>query len=430
MKNKVAAHMYKQKGGGGGLSAHIERRIKNEKGEYIKFTPKSVTRPERAHLNKDYILKDGQHRSAAIEERIRSCVKRKVSDNQVKCLAFIITSNHDKMGEIERSGRLDEWANDQIEWFKKEFGEENVVGAALHMDEKTPHLHVSVVPIVYEQRKRTLKERLKDEKGEGKRYKEKEPGARLSAKDICNVHNLRRWQDELGALNAKWGMERGEVGSSAKHINPADYNAIEDELMRLQERLDAAEEETTAAEAKAQQAAKEAAIWESQREKAQEEANKAEEERKAKAAALNKENGSTILSGAASVMGAIGEGAKAAGRGMRELWQVSTNGKLEGELKATKENTAKEVEKAVSEERKSFHKFFSKVVRDVVGVIPTNASYEKLVNLLNDHVKKLEGNAASYERRAIAAEKEVAALKEGQQGGEQQQEQRGWSRHF
>ncbi|MDE6695276.1 MAG: plasmid recombination protein [Muribaculaceae bacterium] len=38
------------------------------------------------------------------------------------------------------------------------FGEDNVVGAHLHMDEQTPHLHVTVVPIVTTERKNKAKE--------------------------------------------------------------------------------------------------------------------------------------------------------------------------------------------------------------------------------------------------------------------------------
>ena len=51
------------------------------------------------------------------------------------------------MKKLEAEGKLDEWIKKTIGWFQKEFGKKNVVSAVLHMDETTPHLHITVVPI-------------------------------------------------------------------------------------------------------------------------------------------------------------------------------------------------------------------------------------------------------------------------------------------
>lgn len=37
---------------------------------------------------------------------------------------------------------------ESIKWAQKEHGKENIVSAVLHMDEETPHLHISLVPVV------------------------------------------------------------------------------------------------------------------------------------------------------------------------------------------------------------------------------------------------------------------------------------------
>lgn len=42
---------------------------------------------------------------------------------------------------------IDKWADTSIEWLKSEFGQENIAGAVLHMDEGVPHIHAVVIPI-------------------------------------------------------------------------------------------------------------------------------------------------------------------------------------------------------------------------------------------------------------------------------------------
>lgn len=58
------------------------------------------------------------------------------------------------MKRIEEEGRLDEWCADNLKYFADTFGKENIVAAHLHRDEETPHIHVTLVPIVKGERKR------------------------------------------------------------------------------------------------------------------------------------------------------------------------------------------------------------------------------------------------------------------------------------
>ena len=51
-------------------------------------------------------------------------------------------------------GRLDEWCADNLKNFADTFGKENIEAAHLHRDEETPHIHVTLVPIVKGERKR------------------------------------------------------------------------------------------------------------------------------------------------------------------------------------------------------------------------------------------------------------------------------------
>ena len=70
-----------------------------------------------------------------------------------------MTSDNEGMQKIIDSGKLDEWIADNIKWARDTFGSDNVVGAALHMDERTPHLHIAVVPIVTAERKKKARRR-------------------------------------------------------------------------------------------------------------------------------------------------------------------------------------------------------------------------------------------------------------------------------
>jgi len=85
-------------------------------------------------------------------------VERKISAKQNSVIRIVLTGSHNRMNEIEKSGKLNAWIDANLDWLKRTFGEENLVSCVLHMDEKTPHLHASVVPIVTEERKRRERE--------------------------------------------------------------------------------------------------------------------------------------------------------------------------------------------------------------------------------------------------------------------------------
>lgn len=218
----------KSGGSSGGLSAHIERKkLDQTTGQFVPFYPDSVIHPERTKLNREFILKPGDSRSAAIARRIKDAnVSGKIRDNAVHSLQFVATSDHEKMAELERTGKLDEWVQDVIDFCKEQFGAENVVSAVLHMDEKTPHLHITVVPIVSGSTKERKTKPKLDENGNvipKRRYKRKE-GNRLCAKEVNCRANMIKWQDEFAAKMAKYGMVRGIPGSGQRHTNPSVWN--------------------------------------------------------------------------------------------------------------------------------------------------------------------------------------------------------------
>ena len=93
------------------------------------------------------------------------------------------------------------------------------VGAHLYMDEQTPHLHVTVVPIVTTERKKKA-----SESNVRRRYRTKsKDGPRLSANDIMTRENLIRFQDTYAEAMERFGLERGIRGFEARHVDQHEY---------------------------------------------------------------------------------------------------------------------------------------------------------------------------------------------------------------
>ena len=158
-------------------------------------------------------------RTQAIQHRLDTAgLKRKIGKNQVQAIRILLTGTHEDMMQIEKEGRLDEWCQDNIDWLRKTYGADNVVSVVLHMDESTPHLHATVIPIVETERKRKKKEE------EVKRtYRKKAPAPRLSADDVMSRAKLKSYQNTYAAAMQKYGLQRGIEGSEAQHISTHEY---------------------------------------------------------------------------------------------------------------------------------------------------------------------------------------------------------------
>jgi len=235
----VVLHMEKAHGSDSGTTAHIERSV----------IPKNAD-PTRTNLNRQLIeYPDGvADRSAAIQRRLDEAkLTRKIGSNQVRAIRINVSGTPEDMERIEREGRLDEWCADNLKYFRDTFGAENIVSAHLHMDEKTPHIHLTLVPIVKGERKRK-----KREEQAKKRYRKKPANTvRLCADDIMTRLKLKSYQDSYAVAMAKYGMQRGIDGSEARHKSTQQYyrdtfklaNDLKAEVMDLQERQETARKE-------------------------------------------------------------------------------------------------------------------------------------------------------------------------------------------
>ena len=205
-------HLEKAKGADGAMSTHIERTVH----------PKNADRM-RTHLNRELVrFPEGvKNRTQAIAHRIETAgIKRKVGTNQVKAIRVLLTGSNKDMKQMEEDGRLDGWCNDNLKWLWETYGEQNLVSAVLHMDEKTPHIHATIVPIVTGERRKARKE---EQNGKKKYRKKNTQDVRLCADDVMARHRLKHYQDTYAQAMSKYGLQRGIDGSLAKHISTMQY---------------------------------------------------------------------------------------------------------------------------------------------------------------------------------------------------------------
>ena len=107
------------------------------------------------------------------------------------------------------------------------------------MDEKTPHLHATVIPIVMGERKRKSRE------GE-KKYRT-QTGPRLSADDVMGRARLSTYQNTYAEAMREFGLQRGVVGSTARHQSNGEYYRqqmlqYENDIARLNAEVEKAQE--------------------------------------------------------------------------------------------------------------------------------------------------------------------------------------------
>jgi uncharacterized protein (UPF0254 family) len=210
----VVLHLDKSPGNESAMTSHINRTVIHPNVD-----------PTRTHLNKELIEfpEDVKDRTEAIQHRLDNAgLKRKIGKNQVQVIRVMLTGSHEDIERINAGGKLDDWCNDNLDWLSKTFGKENVVSATLHMDEETPHIHASVVPIVTGERRK--KKSNKPEPPGKKQYRKKNREVpRLCADDVMARDKLKEYQNTYAIAMNKYGLQRGVDGSEARHISTQQF---------------------------------------------------------------------------------------------------------------------------------------------------------------------------------------------------------------
>lgn len=145
------------------------------------------------------------------------------------CAKFIFGGNHDRTLEmafgtqtvnlekgadnshLQRCPEIEQWAKDVYDWCAKRYGQENIIGFQVHLDENSPHIHALIVPV-------------------GQRAKSGRECVMWSAKFGKNRYEYGRILREMHTslyeeVGSKYGLERGDSieGRNVNHLSKRDY---------------------------------------------------------------------------------------------------------------------------------------------------------------------------------------------------------------
>lgn len=190
--------------------------IENHLGRKGKCSTNPDINPDGEKMSWEGLRSDGMYQR--IKARIDSLNLKRLRKDAVHVNAFIVSAGNDEMQKLTKDEQI-QFFQDTMEWFWKRYGGKNIAYAVIHFDEKTPHLHIGVIPITQN---------------------------KLSARDVFNRNELRLIQNDLPKdVGLKYGFERGEEGSTAKHIDTARYKEKEakENLLAAEKELSAIQEE-------------------------------------------------------------------------------------------------------------------------------------------------------------------------------------------
>ncbi len=145
------------------------------------------------------------------------------------CAKFIFGGNHDRTLEmafgnqtvsleknadnshLHRCGEIEHWSKGVYDWCARRYGQENIVGFQVHLDESSPHIHALIVPV-------------------GVRPKSGRECVMWSAKFGKDRFEYGRILKEMHTslyedVGSKYGLERGDSidGRNVQHLNKREY---------------------------------------------------------------------------------------------------------------------------------------------------------------------------------------------------------------
>ena len=164
-------------------------------------------------ITKDYRLEFNERMKNERSDRKKSFYQMVNDSKSVVADEILFTSDtifFDSLSEEE----LMKWANTVLDFVYEDLGykKEQIIHATLHIDEKTPHIHLVVVPLVKKFDKRVNKERYSISK---KEY-------------IKNSIHLSELQDKYcNRLNKNgFKLERGQKNTGVKNLSPRQLKQV------------------------------------------------------------------------------------------------------------------------------------------------------------------------------------------------------------
>ena len=191
---------------------HIESHNERTKEKYASNPDVDTSR---SHLNFHLVTPQRKYRAEA-EKQIAEAGCRTRSDS-VRVVDALVTASPEFF-KGKKKAEVRAYFNEALDFMQKHQSKDTIISAVVHMDEKTPHMHLCFVPLTKDKR--------------------------LSAKEIVgNKKKLTWWQDEFWKhMVGKYpDLERGESASETgrTHIPPRLFkeavhlNRMKDQIMAI-----------------------------------------------------------------------------------------------------------------------------------------------------------------------------------------------------
>ena len=116
--------------------------------------------------------------------------------------------NEDNLN-LKRMPAIEEWVKDIYRFMSDRYGEENIIGFYVHLDEVSPHVHCTLMPI-------------RDEKFAFKKIFAGSDKYEFSTR-------MRELHSALAAVNERWGLNRGNAiasDGSTRHVSTDEYRRM------------------------------------------------------------------------------------------------------------------------------------------------------------------------------------------------------------
>ena len=169
------------------------------------------------NLTKEYKLGHDKRMEIMRDDRKKTFRQMVDDSNNVVADELLFTSDFDFFKGMSKK-QIKKWADTCMEFVYNDLGytKEQILHATLHMDEKTPHIHCVVVPLIRKFDKRTNTEKWTISK---KQY----------IKDKAHLSELQdKYYQRL--IDNGFGLERGIKNSDNEHISIKEFKKITNKL--------------------------------------------------------------------------------------------------------------------------------------------------------------------------------------------------------
>ena len=180
---------------------------------------------DKSHLNYDLHNNHKINFSKTIEQRLDELDLKKAIRHDAVYMCGLVVSSDSAFFEKKSDKTTREFFEACQEFLTKFVGKENVIAASVHLDEKTPHMHFTHVPVSND--------------------------GRLNANKIYTRASLKKLQSDLPKYlqNRGFIIERGveqEKGSAKKHLTTRDFKQQQEALANLKLEIEKARQNLAA----------------------------------------------------------------------------------------------------------------------------------------------------------------------------------------